>query len=228
MYIHFLIEDESTEVLVGHVMRRISGIYPDKDISWKTKYFKGIGNLPAKGTASDRKTGKLLNDLSMYLKGFDKILRHMEQASLFIVLDNDERDTENFRKQLNCIARDNMILTDHVFCIAVKEMEAWLLGDINAIEEAYPNVKKAPIKKYEQDGLCDTWQVLADMVYPGGLKKLEKVTGKSYNEIGKMKKEWADKIGRNIRFERNSSPSFQYFIRQLMMRMEAEQWPVGD
>ncbi len=39
-----------------------------------------------------------------------------------------------------------MILTDHVFCVAVKEMEAWLLGDIEAIEKAYPKLKRMPQK----------------------------------------------------------------------------------
>ena len=37
---------------------------------------------------------------------------------------------------------------DYAFCIAVKEMEAWLLGDIEAIEKAYPNAKKTAIKEF--------------------------------------------------------------------------------
>lgn len=62
--------------------------------------------------------------------------------------------------------------SDCVFCIAVKEMEAWLLGDETAIENAYPSVRKKFLKSYEQDGICDTWEVLANMVYPGGLAGL--------------------------------------------------------
>lgn len=52
-------------------------------------------------------------------------------------------------------------------------MEAWLLGDEKAIEQAYPDAKKKYLKSYNQDGICDTWQVLADIVYPGGFLKLQ-------------------------------------------------------
>ncbi len=49
-----------------------------------------------------------------------------------------------------------MILCDYVFCIAVKEMEAWLLGDREAIQKAYPMQRRQYIKKYRQDEICDT------------------------------------------------------------------------
>jgi hypothetical protein len=114
-----------------------------------------------------------------------------------------------------------MVLSDYVFCIAVKEMEAWLLGDMSAIENAYPNLRKNIANKYQQDGICDTWEVLADMVYPGGLKKLKKIAGFSYYEVGKAKAEWADMIGALLDIENNQSPSFQYFINQLRIRIEA-------
>ena len=32
MYFQFLIEDQSTEILVGHVMEKIKEKYPDKEI----------------------------------------------------------------------------------------------------------------------------------------------------------------------------------------------------
>lgn len=96
------------------------------------------------------------------------------------------------------------------FVLQLKEVEAWLLGDISAVESAYLNFKRSPQKKYIQDGICDTWEVLADMVYPGGLKKLKKTAGYAYSEIGKAKAEWADKIGVMLNIENNKSPSFQF------------------
>jgi hypothetical protein len=221
MYYQFLIEDESTAILIEHVMRKLEKKYPDTAIMWNKKSFKGIGHLPKKGTPLEQKTGKLLNDLPMFLRAFDKILQSMDHAALFVVLDNDKRDTETFKKQLEEVAQNNMVLADHVFCIAVKEMEAWLLGDMSAIEAAYPNSKKTIACRYEQDGICDTWEVLADMVYPGGLKKLKKLAGFSYYEMGKAKAEWADAIGASLDIENNQSPSFQYFINQLRVRIEA-------
>lgn len=99
-------------------------------------------------------------------------------------------------------------------------MEAWLLGDVDAIGAAYPEYKKGAAKTYVQDGICDTWEVLANMVYPGGLVKLKKNAGNSYSEIGRAKAEWADRIGGRLNLMTNASPSFQFFINELIKRIE--------
>ena len=106
-----------------------------------------------------------------------------------------------------------------IFCIAIKEMEAWLLGDIKAIIKAYPDAKIQYIKKYKQDAVCRTWEVLSDSIYPQGLSNLRKRAGGSYSEIGKAKCEWADKIGRCLHLHENASPSYQYFIGELEKRI---------
>lgn len=223
MFFQFLIEDKSTEILVEHIMEKITGLYPGCVISWNKKSFKGIGHIPKKGNILERKTGMLLNDLPMYLRGFDKAYRDMKNTVLVLVMDNDQREPGQFRKELKELSRNHMILMDHVYCIAVKEMEAWLLGDVKAIEQAYPDMKRAALRDYEQDGICDTWEVLANAIYPGGLAKLKKKAAGAYSEIGKMKQEWADKIGEALHLEENISPSFQYFIKELEQRIEAEQ-----
>lgn len=219
MYFQFLIEDKSTEILVEHVMNKIKKQYPEKLILWDKKAFGGIGHLKKAGNALDRKTGKLLNDLPMYMRGFDKALQKMQNAALVIVLDNDKRDVQQFRKELEDLVISNMILSDCVFCVAIKEMEAWLLGDVEAIRKAYPNAKMQYIGKYSQDAICETWEVLADIVYPRGLSQLKKKTGSSYTEIGKAKCEWADRIGEHLRLHGNTSPSYQYFISELEKRV---------
>lgn len=75
MYFQFLIEDKSTEILVDHVMNKIKEEYLEKEIIWNIKSFGGIGHLKRKGTVLEQKTGKLLNDLPMYMRGFDKVLQ---------------------------------------------------------------------------------------------------------------------------------------------------------
>ena len=130
------------------------------------------------------------------------------------------RDAEMFRKELEILAIESMVFTDHVFCIAVKEMEAWLLGDMEAIEAAYPNVRKGAVKNYTQDEIGDTWEVLANAVYKNGLSGLRKKAGNAYTEVGKAKKEWADRIGAFMDLEHNHSPSFQYFVSNLKDRIE--------
>lgn len=220
MYFQFLIEDRSTEVLVGHVMRKIQEKYSDSDIYYDVKSFKGLGHLSTKGTLMERKSGNLLNDLGMYLRGFDKSLADMENASIIIVLDNDERDYEIFKTQLENVARDIVHFVDYAFCISVKEMEAWLLGDRNAVLKAYPLAREKILDAYKQDGICDTWEVLANAIYPDGLSGLRKKAKNSYTEIGKAKSEWADKIGDKLTLENNISPSFQNFIGALKYRIE--------
>lgn len=221
MYFQFLIEDGSTNILVNHVMEKLTEQYKDKEIIWNIKFFGGIGHLSKKGSVWERKTGKLLNDLPMFMKGFSKVLQNMESAALVIVLDNDKRDVKQFRQQLEHVAVSNFVLCDYVFCVAVKEMEAWLLGDSRAIQEAYPNAKMQLMKKYEQDAICETWEVLADIVYPQGHLKLKKRAVGNYSEIGDAKCEWADKIGKCLHLHENSSPSYQYFIGELEKRIIA-------
>ena len=202
-------------------MDNLKARYCDKYIDYDTRSFKGIGHLPKKGTAIERKTGQLLNDLPMFLRAFDKKLRKLPGAVIIVVLDNDKRDQTEFQRQLKELSEQNMILIDHAFCIAVKEMEAWLLGDIEAIEKAYPNAKKTAIKDYVQDEIGDTWEILANMIYPGGVNKLQKNASGSYGLIGEMKAEWADRIGKMLELDKNISPSFNAFIHELTIRVES-------
>lgn len=221
MYFQFLIEDRSTEILVNHVMDKLKDQYTGNDIFWNVKSFSGIGHLQKKGNVMQQKTEKLLNNLPRYMRGIGKALQKMPNAALIVVLDNDKRDIQQFKQELEDTAVSNMILCDYVFCVAIKEMEAWLLGDTEAIRAAYPNAKMQYIKKYEQDAICETWEVLADMVYPKGLTELRKKAGNAYTEIGKAKCEWADRIGRHIHLHENNSPSYQYFINELEKRIVA-------
>lgn len=221
MYFQFLIEDRSTEILVHHIMKKIQRLYPDKEILYDSKAFAGIGHLRTTGNVMERKGGNLLNNLQMYLKAFDKTLRNMgNQAAIIVVLDNDQREPEEFRRQLEQVAINSLLLTHYIYAIAVKEMEAWLLGDEEAIWQAYPNARRGYLKEYQQDTICDTWQVLANMLYSDGLKHLQKKAGSKYTEIGKMKCEWADKIGEFLNVKQNKSPSFQYFITELEKQIE--------
>ena len=75
MYFQFLIEDESTEILVNHVMDKMKSQYAENDIFWSTKPFSGIGHLKKKGSALEQKTDKILNNLPMYMRGIGRALQ---------------------------------------------------------------------------------------------------------------------------------------------------------
>ena len=74
-----------------------------------------------------------MNNLPLYLRGFDRALAQMPQVAIFVVLDNDKRDYIKFQNTLDKIVKESVRSTDCVVCIALKEMEAWLSGDENAI-----------------------------------------------------------------------------------------------
>lgn len=112
----------------------------------------------------------------------------------------------------------NMVTIDHVFCIAVEEMEAWLLGDESAVIAAYPRARISVLRSYVQDSICGTWEKLADVIYPGGLARLMKECS-SYMEIGSQKCEWARNIGEYMDLDNNSSPSFNYFMSEIRKRL---------
>lgn len=60
--------------------------------------------------------------------------------------------------------------------------------------------------------------ISANVVYKGGLKKFKKDCP-SYGEIGKYKSKWADEIGKYMNIDNNDSPSFNYFLSQVRMRI---------
>lgn len=215
MYFYYLIEDQSSEGLIHHIMKRVQEKYPN--VSYDCKSFKGIGGFTKKNTVKETKDGKLLNDLATYLRGFNKSLQYSD-ATVFIVVDNDDHNPDAFNLELESVAQRNNITIDHVFCIAVEEMEAWLLGDEEALFKAYPDAKQPVLKSYIQDSICGTWEILADVVYRGGITKMKKEC-QSYKEIGAIKAEWADRIGQYMQLNSNRSPSFNKYILEIEKRL---------
>ena len=198
-------------------MEKIKAAHPE--ITYDDKAYKGLGGFTKKNTVKETKEGKLLNDLATVLRGFNKSLQYIP-AVIIIVLDNDTRDPNAFLAELNAVAEQNHITVDHVFCLAIEEVEAWLLGDEAALFAAYPNAKAAVLRSYVQDSICGTWELLADAVYPGGLRKLRKDCP-SYIEVGQKKSEWAREIGAHMNLHKNMSPSFQSFLAEIDRRLPA-------
>lgn len=136
------------------------------------------------------------------------------KKAVFVIVDDDDKDCAIFKQALLHMAEEVPMSFATVFCIAVKEMEAWLLGDSNAIQTAYAAAKIQQLQGYIPDGEKSTWEFLAEIVYPGGLKRLRREDD-AYYPIGRMKCEWASKIGSQLQLSKNNSPSFRYFMKKL-------------
>jgi hypothetical protein len=92
-----------------------------------------------------------------------------------------------------------------MFRLAIEEVEAWYLGDRQALQTAYPRAKTDVLNRYVQDSVCGTWELLADAVHSGGSEAIRKA---GWPLPGQIKYEWAEKIGPLLEPDRNVSPSF--------------------
>jgi hypothetical protein len=213
VYLEILIEDASGGILINHIMSKYKEVHPNME--FRIHSFKGIGYPKKTKSTDDLKTKKLLTDLPIYLRGISKQLEPLGvNAAIIVILDNDRRNCAELKQLLLDIAQKNNAKENTAFCIAIEEMEAWLLGDINAINISYPSIRMSNLTGYTQDSIVGTWETLANAIYPGGLLNMKKDCT-TYREIGSVKCEWSDKIGKVMELSRNSSPSFQYLIRKL-------------
>lgn len=94
-----------------------------------------------------------------------------EQLGVVVVCDLDDRCLKAFRQELDAVLDQCRPAPATRFCVAVRELESWYLGDVAALQETYPrHVGKLPRRFDEtQHG---TWEQLADLVLRGGAKSL--------------------------------------------------------
>ena len=213
-YIEILVEDKSGGILVEQIMDKY--VMDKENITYKIHSFKGIGKIPLRANRmSQIKSKRLLTDLPMYLKGMSSSLKNMSgKKAIFVILDSDDEDCAKMKRSLIQMYQELEISIQVFFCIAVEEMEAWLLGDNEALLTAYPMAKRQLLQKYVQDSIIGTWEYLADIVYKGGLQTLKR-DASSYYEIGLFKCECARSIGVLMDIRKNASPSFNYFVGKL-------------
>lgn len=206
MHFEALVEDQSGARAVELFLEKILG--PNgKDHSYRIHPYKGLGRLP-KNLRDIKKPYKriLLDRLPALLRGYGKSLQ--PDQCVLVVVDLDDRDCIAFKSQLLGILEGFEPKPRALFRIAIEEIEAWLLGDQDAVKKAYPKSKDTVLKQYVQDDICGTWEKLADAVNPGGSLDLKKC---GYPDIGAAKREWAEKIVPLCNIDKNQSKSFQVF-----------------
>ena len=202
MHIEVLVEDSSGAKLIEILLRVAIGAHGAPH-TWRVHPYKGIGRLPAGLSAkADPAKRALLDQLPRLLKGYG---RTPGIDTVVVVLDSDRRDCKAFLNELVDLLQKCQPAPNTLFRLAIEEMEAWLLGDRQALLSAYPRAKKDVLSRYQQDSVCGTWELLADAIYPGGSAGIRKA---GWPLSGQLKHEWVEQIGPLMDIENNQSPSF--------------------
>lgn len=218
MRFEFLVEGQAELTALSILMSRILGNYGQPH-TWKIHKHRGIGRIPDDpGAKPNRHDQTLLHNLPSKLRAYGSECR--DDVVVVVLVDLDDRpDCVSFKKELvgllnYCQQQPNVLIR-----IAIEELEAWFLGDQQAIRQAYPNARQPILDAYVQDSQCGTWERLAEAIYPGGLAALGQ-HGKRSVRILEQKRIWAKEICPLLDMQENASPSFQAF-RDGLRRMGA-------
>jgi len=209
MHFEILVEDLSGKEMLDILVPQIIG----SKHTFNVKAYKGVGRIPQKlNKAVDASKRILLDNLPRLLAGYGKSWP-TGYGAVLVVCDLDKKCLKTFRNELLSILSICNPAPETLFCIAIEEGEAWLLGDIKAIKSAYPHAKSPILEAYNPDSICGTWEQLADAIYKGGAKKLVE---QGWQKVGAEKTTWARNIAPNMNLRNNRSPSFNYFRNKLI------------
>jgi hypothetical protein len=211
MHLEILVEDSSGKAALEILLPGILGA--DCGHTWRVRDYRGIGRLP-KGLKpnSDPAARALLNQLPRILRGYGKQYSNSnQQMGVVVVCDLDDRCLKAFRQELDAVLHKCRPAPATRFCIAVRELESWYLGDFAALQKTFPRLVGNLPRRFDETQ-HGTWEQLADLVLRGGAKSLRL---KGYQAIGEQKHQWAQKICPRLSPETNQSASFQYFCRAI-------------
>ena len=199
MRIEFLVEEPSAEAALSNILPKVF----EPTTSFAIHPYQGKQDL--------------LKKLPSRLRGYKAWLPR--DWRIVVLIDADDEDCRRLKRRLEDIAQNSNLLTKSVTRnssnfqvlnrLAIEELEAWFLGDIEALNAAYPRISlnlgnKA--KYRDPDAITGgTWEALERELkrvgyYTGGLSKISA----------------AREISLHMVPERNRSHSFQVFRRGLL------------
>ena len=209
MHFEILVEGQAELTALSILMNRIVGEY-NKPHTWRIHKHQGIGRLPENiYVMPNRNDRTLLHNLPSKLRAYGRDMGDQEVVVLLTDLD-DRDDCVAFKKQLLSVSDSCGQKPMFLVRIAIEELESWYFGDQNAIREAYQHRNEEAFADYTQDAQCGTWEKLAEVIYPGGVRELQSY-GKRSVRILEEKRKWAAAIAPNMNVEKNNSRSFCCF-----------------
>ena len=215
MLIEILSEDKSGAVVVERLAERIVA-NEGLDVQVNVHPHRGCGSLPKDMTARPpRFASSLLDLLPSELRAYNKIYAGKDLI-LIIALDSDDKDPQALRQEIYTVASKFAPDIRSIVGISTEEIEAWILGDKQAIYDAYPDCNKEILDSYEQDSVCGTWEVLCRAISDNAEELIEI----GYPAIGHYKALWAETISKYMLPQKNVSPSFNTFKMALITALK--------
>ncbi len=133
---------------------------------------QGKGSLPSDfAVAPPRYKRGLLDQLPAKLRGFADALEPSTD-SIVVLVDADSDDVLELKKEILAVARDCCPTLNVHVCIAQEETEAFYLGDLAALENAYPKCDMEKARRYVPDSVCGTWELFGTIVDDDGGNKV--------------------------------------------------------
>lgn len=193
MHIEFLLEEESCAAALEILVPRIIG----DSATFKCHPFQGKLDL--------------LKKLPARLKGYGNL---PADRGVVVVVDRDSDACKDLKARLEDMASKAGLLTRTVSSgkrrfrvlnrIICEELEAWFLGDVEALVKAYPGV---PPTLASKRGFRDP-----DAVSGGTWEALERtLQSAGYYPTGMPKREVAQNVAAHMLPDRNRSASFRIF-----------------
>ena len=197
MHLELFLEEPSAEAFFHGFLPRIL----PTGITWKPVVFQGKLDL--------------LPQLERWLKGYRSWLP--ADWRIIVLVDEDRADCRALKQRMEQAAEAAGLVTKTAANggrfvvlnrIAVEELEAWFLGDIQALAKAYPRVPRslaAQARFRNPDAIAGgTWEALERVLQRAG-----------YFNNGIAKIELARTIAKHMDPACNTSTSFRHFVRGL-------------
>lgn len=198
MHVEFLVEEQSAVELLKVLVPKVVG----PRITFNTHPFAGKLDL--------------LNKLPSRLEGYKAWMP--SDWRIAVLTDKDNDDCRKLKARLERFASDAGLATRSkvpgkvrwlvLNRLAIEELEAWFLGDVEALTQAYPRV---PPTLGRKRGYRDP-----DSIMGGTWEALERVLQRAgYYSAGMPKVEVARRVAAHMIPDRNRSHSFKVFCEGL-------------
>ena len=216
MHIEILTEDRSGSVVVERLVTRLlaeEGV----ESTVAVRPHRGCGSLPKDwDTRPVKFASSLLDLLPAKCRAYNKVYGNTDTI-LVVIMDSDNNDPDALRKELYCVCKKYARDVRSVIGLCTEEVEAWLLGDVKAIMQAYPDCDLTEYQNYVQDSICGTWEMLCRVTFP---ETYEDIIDIGYPAIGHYKARWAEVISPYLEPDNNVSPSFNTFKNALLTALQ--------